>query len=255
MDRLLKLTDEVFNSSWAFPNWSYRMIPLFSIFIFFSLEMLSIMIPPIFVRSNKLPIKSGHLDEFDHVDKLYIFINKLLTIIFAYHLIHYCYYTPSIKWNINEATLQNTIGSFLLCHIIYDFFYMNFHRILHIRALYPYVHKQHHKQNSPSRGNLDGINAHPFEYLMAEYFHLLTIWIIPCQHHIITVGMFLFVGAFIASLNHTRYDITIPFGIYSVKCHDVHHRLPENNFGQYSMFWDYIFGTYRDYDDLEDKAK
>jgi sterol desaturase/sphingolipid hydroxylase (fatty acid hydroxylase superfamily) len=32
-----------------------------------------------------------------------------------------------------------------------------------------------------------------------------------------------------------------------VKNHDVHHRLPESNYGQYIMLWDYLFGSYRPY--------
>ncbi len=233
-------------SSWAFPNWSYQMIPLFCGIIMVGLEILSIIIPPLFARSEKIPIKGKHLDELDSLDKTYIFINKLLTIIFVYHLIYVCYHTPTVNWNMDQISWQNTIGALILFYIFYDFFYMNFHRILHIRALYPYVHKHHHRQKAPSRGNLDAINVHPFEFLVGEYLHLLTIWVIPC--HIVTVAFFIIAGGIFASLNHTRFDVIIPPGIYSVKVHDVHHRLPESNYAQYIMLWDHIFGTYRDYD-------
>jgi hypothetical protein len=33
--------------------------------------------------------------------------------------------------------------------------------------------------------------------------------------------------------------------IYDSKAHDVHHRIPQSNYGQYSMIWDYLIGTYR----------
>ena len=32
-----------------------------------------------------------------------------------------------------------------------------------------------------------------------------------------------------------------------MKNHDVHHRLPESNYGQYIMLWDYLMGSYRPY--------
>ena len=32
-----------------------------------------------------------------------------------------------------------------------------------------------------------------------------------------------------------------------VRNHDVHHRWPRSNYGQYTMFWDRVFGWYRDY--------
>jgi sterol desaturase/sphingolipid hydroxylase (fatty acid hydroxylase superfamily) len=121
---------------------------------------------------------------------------------------------------------------------------MSFHRILHFRSLYAFIHKHHHRQKAPSRGNLDAINVHPFEFVVGEYLHLLTVYLIPC--HISTVVFFLVLGGVLASLNHTRFDVVVPF-LYSVKVHDLHHRLPESNYGQYTMFWDWVFGSYREY--------
>jgi sterol desaturase/sphingolipid hydroxylase (fatty acid hydroxylase superfamily) len=64
------------------------------------------------------------------------------------------------------------------------------------------------------------------------------------------VIVFILIGGILASLNHTRYDVIL-FGIYSVKVHDVHHRIPESNYGQYFMFWDWVMGTYRPYASVE----
>ena len=58
--------------------------------------------------------------------------------------------------------------------------------------------------------------------------------------------MFLICGGVLASLNHTRLDLQIP-GFYDVRNHDVHHRWPRSNYGQYTMVWDRAFGWYRDY--------
>jgi sterol desaturase/sphingolipid hydroxylase (fatty acid hydroxylase superfamily) len=60
------------------------------------------------------------------------------------------------------------------------------------------------------------------------------------------------VGALLASLNHTRFDFRFQIPIiayeYEVRNHDIHHRKPDCNFGQYTMFWDYLAGTYCAYD-------
>ena len=109
-----------------------------------------------------------------------------------------------------------------------------------------HIHKHHHRQKAPERGNIDAINVHPFEFAVGEYLHLLTVYLIPC--HIYTVVFFVAIRGILASLNHTRYDVNIPY-IFSVKVHDVHHRIPESNYGQYTMFWDKLFGSYRDYND------
>ncbi len=232
--------------NWKYEKWSVWFIPGFCGVIMLGLDILSKIIPFIFgsVGAKMIPIKGKHLDEFSSQDNAFIFINKLLTIVFVYSLIIVCNEVPTIKWKHDELSIYNTLVALIGFYIVYDFFYMTFHRILHWRSLYSLIHKHHHRQKAPSRGNLDAINVHPFEFLVGEYLHLLAIYLIPC--HIYTVVFFILAGGILASLNHTRYDISIPY-IYDVSVHDVHHRLPESNYGQYTMFWDRAFGTYRPY--------
>lgn len=221
------------------------------------LEILSRIIPLLFGSANQIPVKGKHLDKFETVDKAFITFNKILTIVFVYHVIWVVGRTSTVTWEMHDITIFNTAGSLICFYLFYDLLYMSFHRMLHWRSLYPLVHKHHHRQKAPSRGNPDAINVHPFEFLVGEYLHLLTIYVIPC--HITAVVVFILAGessllvesfsayfttlssagGIFASLNHTRFDINIP-GVYSVKVHDVHHRLPESNYGQYTMFWDKV---------------
>mmetsp|Transcript_30605 Transcript_30605/g.70521 ORF Transcript_30605/g.70521 Transcript_30605/m.70521 type:complete len:108 (+) Transcript_30605:428-751(+) len=70
--------------------------------------------------------------------------------------------------------------------------------------------------------------------------------------HILAAILFVTIGGILAGLNHTRYDISIPFFhtfLYDSKVHDVHHRIPQCNYGQYIMFWDVLFGTFRPYNE------
>lgn len=230
----------------ALSTWTLPFGILFAAGILAGMEVLSRYVPLLFGSPALIPVKGKHLDELEFVDKAFIFINKLFTVTFVYHLIQLTYSTPSISWAHEDVTLLNTLGSLVAFYAFYDYFYMWFHYFLHVRWLYPHIHKHHHRQKAPSRGNLDAINVHPFEYVVGEYLHLLTVYIIPS--HIYTVVFFIVAGGVLASLNHTRLDLNIPFGIYSVKAHDVHHRLPESNYAQYMMYWDKIHGFYRPYD-------
>jgi len=198
-------------------------------------------------RGEEIDIRFGHLDSFDNLDNVYITINKCLTMLFVYHVVVVSCSTPTIKWQSDELTLANSIGALVACYVFYDFFYMNFHRFLHQPWLYAYIHKHHHKQKAPTRGNLDAINVHPFEFLVGEYLHLLTIYVIPC--HIYAVIFFILAGGILASLNHSRHNIKLLRGIYSVDAHDVHHHVPDSNYGQYTMLWDHLFQTFVCYED------
>ena len=74
--------------------------------------------------------------------------------------------------------MANTCIALPAFFVVYDFFYAPFHRALHHRSVYAYVHKHHHRQVVPTRGNTDAINVHPFEFIMGEYNHVLAIFLV-----------------------------------------------------------------------------
>lgn len=231
---------------WEVTTWPAWLMVAFPSVILAGLELLTVIVTLLFESSPKIPVKGKHLDKLETIDVAFITFNKLSTVFFVYNVIQVVYWTPSIFKTSEELTILNTVGSLVGFYVFYDFFYLCFHQFLHLRAVYPYVHKHHHRQKAPSRGNADAINVHPFEFVVGEYLHLVTIWAIPC--HMYTAIFFVVIGGILASLNHTRFDVNIPY-VYSVKVHDVHHRLPESNYGQYTMLWDRIFGSYRSYND------
>ena len=54
-----------------------------------------------------------------------------------------------------------------------------------------------------------------------------------------------------ASLNHTRFGISIPF-VYDVRTHDVHHRKPRSNYCQFVPWFDMLYGSYEEYKTKEE---
>ena len=150
-----------------------------------------------------------------------------------------------VSWSLSFLGLVQ----FFVCFAIYDLVYYWFHRILHQQWIYKYIHKHHHHQISPFRGTFDGINTHPFEFLFGEYLHL---WSVMGTIHFTgsisgpaLVG-FIFSSSLMASLNHTRHAVNVPL-FFDVRDHDLHHRLPRSNYGQFVMWWDHLFGTYQPY--------
>merc|ERR1719198_1059184 len=160
-----------------------------------------------------MPIETKkHLDAFGFRDKLYITLNKFVAL-------------PAL-------------------YVVYDLPYTVFHRVLHHRSVYRFVHKHHHRQIVPTRGNYDAINVHPFEFVVGEYLHIFAVSVVPC--HVATVAVFVILSGVLASLNHTRFVVRVP-GVYDSKNHDVHHRLYNFNYGQYIMLWDRAFGWFLEY--------
>ena len=95
---------------------------------------------------------------------------------------------------------------------------------------------------------------HPIEFVCGEYLHLAVIYLVPC--HASAAIAFILAGGVFASLNHTRYDLSfISSAVYNVKNHDVHHRLPESNYGQYIVLWDWLMGSYRPYTEKGEGAE
>jgi len=207
------------------------------------------------MKFNPIPVRGKHLDEFTTTDKIFIGISKAQTGPFVYFLLRYALEEPNLLWMPAELSVKNVLLPLPVMFLVFDFFYTSLHWALHIKAIYGYIHKHHHTQKAPSRANEDAINVHPIEYILGEYNHLWSLFlcchIFHIQIHILGAFLFLAIGGILAGWNHTRYDIVASlFGwtIYDSKAHDVHHRIPQSNYGQYTMFWDHVFGTYRAYD-------
>lgn len=198
--------------------------------------------------------KPGHLDALEPVDVGYIAFGKVGVGVLTYHILRYCWYADGVLWALSDLSLATALLPVPLLFVAYDFFYSPFHRALHIRAVYGLVHKHHHRQHAPSRGNTDAINVHPFELVGGEYLHLLAIYLVATfamRVHVAAVLTFVLAGGFAASLNHTRFDVRFPFfeSVYQVRYHDLHHWNVNYNFGQYTMLWDRVWGWYTPYPD------
>jgi sterol desaturase/sphingolipid hydroxylase (fatty acid hydroxylase superfamily) len=219
-------------------------------------------------------VRGKHLDELSSKDLLFIGISKAQTAPFMYCYLRYAYFEPAITWNLASMTLWNTLLPLPFLFVMYDFIYTILHWALHLKVIYAYIHKHHHHQKAPSRANVDAVNVHPVEFFLGEYNHLLVLFLLcrTCQFlsstiialsssssssassssfleiHVVGSLLFLAIGGILAGINHTRHDLVWNMAgltLFDSKAHDVHHRIPQSNYGQYIMLWDRVFGTYR----------
>jgi len=211
-------------------------------------------IPLAFGSWAHLPARGKPLEELARRDRQFVACSQLAIVVMTFHYIQFMASSRDVLWPLEKVSVANTLLPLPLFFIVYDFFYAPFHRALHHRSVYAYVHKHHHRQVVPTRGNTDAINVHPFEFIMGEYNHVLTIFLVSryvLPIHAIACVLFLVVGGTLATLNHTRLDcsfLRVPFTsipIFAVRAHDTHHAIPNTNYGQYIMLWDYVMGTFK----------
>jgi len=237
-------------------NWTLAHYGMGMIVFLLGFELLGFLVsnaPSWFGAAEDIPIRGKHLDKLEPLDVSFIVFNRLSGVVFVYHLFLYVNgpgargFPTKVEWDMEKMDVYNTALALPALFVVYDLFYQAFHRALHHRSVYALVHKHHHRQKAPSRGSSDAVNVHPFEFLSGEYNHILAVAIVPC--HITTVLVFIIIGGFLASLNHTRFDVQIPGAVYDVKWHDHHHVVPNSNYSQYTMLWDRIWGTFREHPD------
>jgi lathosterol oxidase len=118
------------------------------------------------------------------------------------------------------------------------------HRWFHHPALYPYVHKEHHKWKVPTP--YASIAFHPVDgWSQALPYHLF-VMLFPMQRHLY-LALFVFVQIWTVSIhdqvyftNHTALE---PF-VNGADHHTEHHLKFNYNYGQFFTFWDKLMGTY-----------
>lgn len=203
-----------------------------------------------------IPVRGKHLDSLSTTDIIYISFNKAALVPFVYFNLKLMYHEQNAVWSLQKCSVNNILLPIPIIFIVYDFFYTLLHWFLHIKGIYEHFHKHHHHQKAPSRATIDAVNVHPIEFFLGEYNHLLAIFIstriLGLQFHIVGLLIYLILSFVMAALNHTRFDSVVKVlgvTIFDSKYHDVHHRIPMSNFGQYMVLWDKLFGTFRDYDE------
>mmetsp|Transcript_18200 Transcript_18200/g.27194 ORF Transcript_18200/g.27194 Transcript_18200/m.27194 type:complete len:291 (-) Transcript_18200:571-1443(-) len=175
---------------------------------------------------------------------IFLSFNAVNECVFVQRLCHYIYYSSSVPRLPEDVGLLNTLGALYVMFVVNDLMYAPLHHILHLPAMYPLVHKHHHRQHYPVRGYLDAGNEHPIEHAIGVCCTWAAVLsaVFVTGAHAVTVFFFFNIHAALAMLNHSPYDVKfcIPYtGLeYSVGNHEMHHRKFTVNYAQYVMWYD-----------------
>ncbi|KAL8171531.1 hypothetical protein V2J09_023335 [Rumex salicifolius] len=140
--------------------------------------------------------------------------------------------------------------------VIVEFGIYWMHRELHdIKPLYKYLHATHHiynKQNTLSP--FAGLAFHPIDGILQAVPHVIALFVVPTQ--LTTHVALLFIEAIWTANIHDCIHAKI-WPVMGAGYHTIHHTTYRHNYGHYTIWMDYMFGTLRDpsLDDDEDTKK
>ncbi len=137
------------------------------------------------------------------------------------------------------------IGLMLLIPIWSGFHFYWYHRLLHVKPLYQWIHSWHHK--NVNTGPWSGHAMHPLEHLIL--YSDVAIYFVVASHPVHLIFN-LMLHTIAGPTSHCGYHevrltkhIRLQLGDFM---HQLHHRFIDCNYGSCETPWDKIFGSFHD---------
>ena len=169
-DRLLPLLIARASHSLLHPlDWGAPEVLVFGVLTQVGLEFYRHGVPQLFGSWDQLPPRGKPLETLQRIDRLYIACSQVAIVVMTFHFLQFMAASERVLWQPAQLSAASVLLPLPALFLVYDAFYSVFHRALHHRSVYAYVHKHHHRQLVPTRGNTDAINVHPLEFIPGEH--------------------------------------------------------------------------------------
>ena len=141
---------------------------------------------------------------------------------------------------------------------IEDLFFHLFHRLLHWRVIYPYIHKKHHEYNTSI--GIAAEHAHPVEFMLTSYPSIMGAEFLGMRMHAYTYMVWVVVRIYETVDGHSGYSFPwVPFRLFPVQSpggyHEFHHSHNVGNYSSFFTIWDTLSGSNKFYYDYIEKRK
>lgn len=136
--------------------------------------------------------------------------------------------------------------SYLVVYLVFvEFGIYWMHRELHdIKPLYKYLHATHHiynKQNTLSP--FAGLAFHPLDGILQAIPHVIALFLVP-THFTTHIGLLFLEAIWTANIHDCIHGKLWP--VMGAGYHTIHHTTYRHNYGHYTIWMDWMFGTLRD---------
>ncbi|CAO2821427.1 unnamed protein product [Amaranthus hypochondriacus] len=118
------------------------------------------------------------------------------------------------------------------------------HRLMHdIKPIYKYIHASHHRYSKENMiSPFTGWSGHPLDGALQEFPYGVILMLVPV-HFTTFLGLFLVEAVWGVVVHDTSHTQLWP--IMDSKFHTFHHTAGRYNYGNYTIFMDWFFGTLR----------
>ena len=165
----------------------------------------------------------------------------------------------AVYMDINAYPLWYLPVSVLLYLFLHDTYFYWTHRLMHLKRLFPIMHRVHHQSRPPTPWA--AFSFHPYESVLGAVFMPALAMLIPI--HISGILFILTLMTFAAVLNHSGWEILPKWWLrgwpgrtlITAAHHDLHHKHFNCNYALYFRFWDKLMKTdimESEYDFLDD---
>jgi Delta7-sterol 5-desaturase len=138
-------------------------------------------------------------------------------------------------------------GSIVLCIFINDAYFYWMHRFMHLKTIFPFVHKIHHLSNTPDPWSIFSFS--PIETTIQYAIYPLMIFFIPLLP--VSIGIIVMYNILMNLGGHLGYEV-VPLRFHkhwllkyslTVTHHEMHHSKVKCNYGLYFNLWDRLMKT------------
>ena len=140
-------------------------------------------------------------------------------------------------------------GSFLALVVLHDAWFYWTHRLMHLRGVYKWTHRTHHRSVNPSP--FAAYSFAPAEAFVQALFAPLALMLVPT--HPVVFMLFMLHEILRNALGHSGFEIypaswqrhPLLRWVNTASHHHLHHATLSGNYGLYFLWWDRMCGTER----------